>query len=391
MSEGSGTNDRAEGGFLRGAILILVVGTLCGLLYNFAGLRAESGWGVAWIGEDKLAGLDTLEETAEDANGSAGDAGSAYDDYSVDPMGFAAAPASNVASDVPQIPDLGRPIQIQLSAVKKFHDADAALFVDAREDYEFAEGHIAGAVNLPGEQAVTDPALLETIDSGGRPIITYCGGGACELSLSLAYSLMDVGHSKLLVFMGGYPEWAEAGYPISGSGAESGEAAEETADASSGFGAGKAGLWAAMAVLAGIAFWSRNGLVVRACQILIGGVFLWAGMAKVGDLSQFVSDIHNYRVLPIALENVAAMTMPWIEVFAGLALIVGIERRGGALLATAMMVVFTLAVGQAIARDISISCGCFGKAGAATTGTIKLVENLLMTATAAGALLRPRR
>ena len=107
-------------------------------------------------------------------------------------------------------------------------------------------------------------------------------------------------------------------------------------------------------------------------------------------MSAFATDIHNYRVLPIALENLAAMTMPWIEVLAGLALILNVRARGGAALTAAMMIVFTLAVGQAIARDISITCGCFGKAGAATTGYVKLVENLLMTATAVAAMLRTR-
>ena len=97
---------------------------------------------------------------------------------------------------------------------KQLHDAGAALFIDAREDWEFAEGHIPGAINLPYEQAITDPAALEKIDQGGKPIVIYCGGGSCEVSISVAWELLGVGKTHIAVYMGGFPEWEEAGFPV---------------------------------------------------------------------------------------------------------------------------------------------------------------------------------
>ena len=48
------------------------------------------------------------------------------------------------------------------------------------------------------------------------PVVTYCSGGECDLSMDLANELMgeDWGFSRVFVFDGGLPQWIEAGYPI---------------------------------------------------------------------------------------------------------------------------------------------------------------------------------
>ena len=67
---------------------------------------------------------------------------------------------------------------------------------------------------MPYEQAITDPARLEQVDQGGKPMVTYCGGGSCEISISVAWELLGVGKTHIAVYMGGFPEWAQAGYPV---------------------------------------------------------------------------------------------------------------------------------------------------------------------------------
>ena len=128
----------------------------------------------------------------------------------------AAAPTQQAADEgLPDVPDVGRPLQMQLPSVKKFWDARAALIVDAREPAEYAAGHIPGAINLPYDEVVGDPERLDAVDSGGRPIICYCGGGSCEVSIHLAEALVyQSGKKRVLVFMGGWPEWEAAGYPV---------------------------------------------------------------------------------------------------------------------------------------------------------------------------------
>jgi len=130
--------------------------------------------------------------------------------------------------------------------------------------------------------------------------------------------------------------------------------------------------------------------LVRLAQLAIGAVFVAASLAKIGNLPWFAQQLHNFRLLPGWSENLLAATLPWVELLAALALIVGPRRRAGAIVALTLMVVFTLAVGAAWARGLDFRCGCFGKLGAGTIGAAKFAENVGLTLLAAIATLRPR-
>jgi len=202
---------------LRGALGIVVAGVLLGVAHNALALRSKPPRGLSWIREPVvLPGLET-EGAGEVSRSGPGDSPSGYGELS-DPLGLRDAP-----SGLPEIPDLGRPIQVQLPAVKRFFDGGAAVFVDARPREEYEAGHIPGAVSLPYEEAGFDPERLERFDPGGKPVIVYCGGGACELSTNLALRLVEAGKKKILVFVGGWTAWQAEGYPVeSGPGTGSG-------------------------------------------------------------------------------------------------------------------------------------------------------------------------
>ena len=203
---------RAHGSILPGVVLILVLGVVLGLLHNGIGLKSQPAYGVDWISRDRTEEVFVLGQ--EDGGSPEADSDVTYHDVD-DPMAMFAVPDPAVA-DLPEIPDMDRPIQIQLPVVKKFFDAGGGFFVDARERSEFDLGRIPGSINLPFDTAVTDPVLLESLDTGGRPVIIYCGGGDCEVSLSLAWEILAAGHRKVTYFQGGYPAWVENGYPIEG-------------------------------------------------------------------------------------------------------------------------------------------------------------------------------
>jgi uncharacterized membrane protein YphA (DoxX/SURF4 family) len=131
-------------------------------------------------------------------------------------------------------------------------------------------------------------------------------------------------------------------------------------------------------------------LVVRGCQVAIGLVFAYAALNKLGDLRSFASEVHNFRIVPVALENLVAITLPWIELVAALALVGGIRARPAAWITTVLMAAFTIAVVAALARGLDIECGCFGTADASRVGLRKVVENLGLLAVSAVAALRGR-
>jgi len=131
-------------------------------------------------------------------------------------------------------------------------------------------------------------------------------------------------------------------------------------------------------------------MTVRVAQYGIGLIFIASCLAKIGGLEIFAEQVHNFRMSPIVLENLVAMTLPWIELVAGLALLLGFHARAGAVISAVLMVAFTFIVGVALVRGIDVECGCFGTADATRVGVTKMLENIGMTALAVVASLRPR-
>ena len=121
--------------------------------------------------------------------------------------------------------------------------------------------------------------------------------------------------------------------------------------------------------------------VRRGAQIVAGLIFLASALPKIADLAAFAGNVHNFHlepVVPVVATNLLALTIPWVELVAGLALVTGVRPRAGAIVYTVLLTVFTIGVVAAMARGLSFECGCFGKAGSATIGFKKLAENVAM-------------
>lgn len=123
----------------------------------------------------------------------------------------------------------------------------------------------------------------------------------------------------------------------------------------------------------------RRDPLLRVARIAIGVVFIAAALAKIGDPAAMALSVHNFRIAPIWSENLLALVLPWIELIAGLSLVLGIRARSGAIVALVLMAVFTIGVGAAWARGLDFECGCFGKASAARIGAQKFFENVGLT------------
>jgi uncharacterized membrane protein YphA (DoxX/SURF4 family) len=129
---------------------------------------------------------------------------------------------------------------------------------------------------------------------------------------------------------------------------------------------------------------------IRFSQVTIGILMAWAGLAKIGDLHGFAEQLHNFRMMPIPLENLIAISLPWIELVAALALIFGVRARAGAMLSALLLAGFTTAVFVAMMRGLDIECGCFGTNDATRVGWVKIGQNLAMLALAVVGSVRRR-
>ena len=102
-----------------------------------------------------------------------------------------------------------------------------------------------------------------------------------------------------------------------------------------------------------------KGPLVILCRLVLGGVFIYASLDKIANPAEFAKAIGNYHVLPFGLENLLALFLPWLELLTGILIIAGIMVDGATILIISMNIVFIFAISQALARGISIECGCF--------------------------------
>jgi uncharacterized membrane protein YphA (DoxX/SURF4 family) len=127
-------------------------------------------------------------------------------------------------------------------------------------------------------------------------------------------------------------------------------------------------------------------LTVRV-QIALGAIFVAAALPKIGDPPGFAHMIYNYRVLPAPLINITALTLPWVEILTGLALILGIWLRPARWLITAMLVVFMAAIAFNLARNNAIDCGCFDLSAVGKTHAEQIRDMWMVLLRDAGMLL----
>lgn len=113
-------------------------------------------------------------------------------------------------------------------------------------------------------------------------------------------------------------------------------------------------------------------------RLLLGAVFLTAGVSKVFSPEDFSRAIDNYRLLAPRFSYLVALWLPWQEIVVGCLFILNRWSRAAAALALMMEIVFAGAIGSALYRGLDISCGCFS--GTARVSWLHLALDLLLMA-----------
>lgn len=105
--------------------------------------------------------------------------------------------------------------------------------------------------------------------------------------------------------------------------------------------------------------WVKNRWITLGASLLLGGSFLWSSYHKIADPPDFAKVVFNYKLLPAEYINLLAIYMPWLELFAGLAVFTGLGRRGGALSLGLLSLLFIGALSFNLYRGHPTICGCF--------------------------------
>mgnify|MGYP003547699657 CR=1 FL=1 len=123
-----------------------------------------------------------------------------------------------------------------------------------------------------------------------------------------------------------------------------------------------------------------NKYLLLLIRLVLGFVFIYAGIEKTLEPGAFANSISNYKLIPEILINVIAIALPWIELIAGILLLFGVSVKENAMILSTLLTLFIIMISISLIRGLSIECGCFGTVGGAQIGLYKIIENILMLA-----------
>lgn len=90
------------------------------------------------------------------------------------------------------------------------------VFVDARDEEHYRQGHIPGAYEFDPYHPEKYFAAVLPVCQEAKQIVVYCHGGDCDDSESAALLLRDSGipNQRLFVYTGGFTEWTASHLPV---------------------------------------------------------------------------------------------------------------------------------------------------------------------------------
>jgi len=93
---------------------------------------------------------------------------------------------------------------------KRLDAAKDTVFIDVREDHEWAKGHAKGAIHLG--KGIIERDIEKVVTNPNAEIILYCGGG--YRSALAADALQQIGYQRVFSMAGGYKDWVKNGQPV---------------------------------------------------------------------------------------------------------------------------------------------------------------------------------
>ncbi|MFF2512968.1 MauE/DoxX family redox-associated membrane protein [Streptomyces sp. NPDC058086] len=137
------------------------------------------------------------------------------------------------------------------------------------------------------------------------------------------------------------------------------------------------------------------GAARLAARLLLAAVLAYAGLVKIGDLTEAGRTVALYRIVPDDSAQLVGGVLPFVEVALALLLAAGLATRAAAVGAAVLLVAYAAAIASVWARGMSIDCGCFGgggtlNGGAARGYALDIARDLLLLGAAILLIRNPR-
>ncbi|RFC46048.1 MAG: Methylamine utilization protein MauE [Verrucomicrobia bacterium] len=113
-------------------------------------------------------------------------------------------------------------------------------------------------------------------------------------------------------------------------------------------------------------------------RLFVSALFLVAGVLKLRDADATLVAVYQYKLLSWEAAGLAATFLPCVEITAALALWIPRARLGATALCLALNLLFLAALASAVARNLDVSCGCFGTSDLYTSALTRMVEDVVL-------------
>jgi len=105
----------------------------------------------------------------------------------------------------------------------------------------------------------------------------------------------------------------------------------------------------------------ENRWLIFFSRLALGGILLAASVTKLQRQAEFIDTVAGYGILPESLAQFYGLVVPWVELFVGCSLILGIFTRFASALSIPLTVSFIVASSYALLNAVTDECGCFGE------------------------------
>lgn len=124
---------------------------------------------------------------------------------------------------------------------------------------------------------------------------------------------------------------------------------------------------------------SKLDVTVSILTVVVGIVFVLAGLAKMFAWNEFLRAVYAYHLLGPPYGRAVALFLPTLELLVGTMMIFRVSLWVAASAAAVMCLVFVIAQVSALVRELSPPCGCFGSSNE-TVGWFSLCRTLVLMA-----------
>ena len=121
-------------------------------------------------------------------------------------------------------------------------------------------------------------------------------------------------------------------------------------------------------------------VVLLVLRVVLATVFIVSGAIKLfAPVEEFMASIDTFGLsLPVAFVRVAAYIIPWIELFIGLLLLLGVLMELVLWMYAGMMMMFIALIAQGLIRGLELDCGCFGNLDIGSSPLATLLRDVVL-------------